>query len=67
MKISRAALIVTLALGILVAPVAAAYADWTIVRQADRLIACARDDRPHRHSVEELVAIAVGPRRAEKD
>ncbi len=46
---------------------AATYADWTIVRQADRLISCAQDGRPHRHSVEEFVAMAAGPSKAGRD
>jgi hypothetical protein len=46
---------------------AAAYADWTTVRQTDRLISCAQDGRPHRHSVEEFVAMAVAPSQAERD
>jgi len=38
---------------------AAAYADWTIIRHTDALIACAQDGHPHRHSVEELVAMTA--------
>ncbi len=39
---------------------AATDADWTIGRQAARLISCTQDGRPHRHSVEEFVAMAAG-------
>jgi tellurite methyltransferase len=38
---------------------AAAYADWTMVRRVDRLISCAQDGTAHRHSVEELIAKAA--------
>lgn len=38
---------------------AAAYADWVIVRQVDRLISCAQDGTPHHHSVEEFIVKAV--------
>lgn len=34
------------------------YRDWTVLRHAERLIGCAQDGTPHRHSVEELVARA---------
>lgn len=37
----------------------ALYAGWRVVRHAERLIACAQDGTPHRHSVEELIAQSV--------
>jgi tellurite methyltransferase len=37
-----------------------AYADWRVVRRAEGLIPCAQDGRPHRHSVEQLIAQAPG-------
>ncbi|MBI3028299.1 MAG: class I SAM-dependent methyltransferase, partial [Candidatus Rokubacteria bacterium] len=36
------------------------YANWLILRREKRMIACAQDGTPHRHSVEVLVARAAG-------
>jgi tellurite methyltransferase len=37
-----------------------AYANWRILRREERLITCAQDGTPHRHSIELLVARAAG-------
>ncbi len=37
-----------------------AYANWRILRGAAQLISCAQDGVPHRHSVDLLIAQAVG-------
>lgn len=39
---------------------ARAYANWLVLRLEERLIPCAQDGTPHRHSVELLVARAAG-------
>ena len=41
------------------AELAQAYGDWRILRCEPRLIRCAQDGVPHRHSVQQLVAQAV--------
>jgi tellurite methyltransferase len=37
-----------------------AYADWRVLQCEEQMIPCAQDGTPHRHSVEQLVARAVG-------
>lgn len=43
------------------------YANWLILRREERMIACAQDGTPHRHSVELLIARAVGTRNIQDD
>ena len=40
-----------------------AYGDWLLLRCEPMLIACAQDGIPHRHSVEQFIARAVGSSR----
>ncbi len=37
-----------------------AYADWRVLQCEEQMIPCAQDGTPHRHSVEQLIARAVG-------
>ncbi|MBI4588474.1 MAG: class I SAM-dependent methyltransferase [Candidatus Rokubacteria bacterium] len=46
---------------------ARAYANWLILQREEKLIACAQDGTPHRHSVEELIVKAVGSGYTEDD
>lgn len=44
-----------------------AYANWRILRRGAQMISCAQDGVPHRHSVEQLIAQAVGQTYSEGD
>lgn len=37
-----------------------AYADWQILQSEEQMIPCSQDGTPHHHSVEQLIARAVG-------
>ena len=40
------------------------FGDWLVLRSRETVIDCAQDGTPHRHSVEEIIARAIGPDRA---